>query len=162
MRVVNTEHANVERWTQKLRSSDHCRIPQVSLSLEALNSLIEDGHTGMINYVCRSMTQCTYKAVYVVKNMTACWVRLSLTVSLINPQTDETVLELAYNAATAVGFGKEGGMACAPKVLGDLVESLVGAVFLDCDADLDKTWKVHSRPLTLISKPTTRNASLPL
>lgn len=30
----------------------------------------------------------------------------------------------------------------APKALGDIVESLVAAVFLDCQMDLDRTWQV--------------------
>ena len=33
----------------------------------------------------------------------------------------------------------------APKVLGDIFESVAGAVFLDSDMDLAKTWGVYYR-----------------
>lgn len=42
-------------------------------------------------------------------------------------------------------FGTE-ELNAPPKVLADLVEAVVGAVFLDTHQDLDATWKVHLQP----------------
>eukprot|EP00884_Botryococcus_braunii_P004671 jgi/Botrbrau1/14204/Bobra.0291s0009.1 len=69
--------------------------------------------------------------------------------------SDLQVLEAAYNQATAAGFGKEGGLPNAPKVMGDLVEALVGAVFLDLNADVDATWEVIRSLLEPLVTPDT-------
>ena len=34
------------------------------------------------------------------------------------------------------------GLVAAPKVLADIVESLIGAIFLDSNSSLDTTWQV--------------------
>ena len=46
----------------------------------------------------------------------------------------------AYNWATSAAFGRGGGG--PPKVLGDLLESVAGAVYVDCSFDLEAAWKV--------------------
>nr|GMC81646.1 ribonuclease 3-like protein 3 isoform X1 [Ipomoea batatas]GMC88277.1 ribonuclease 3-like protein 3 isoform X1 [Ipomoea batatas] len=45
------------------------------------------------------------------------------------------------------------GLIAAPKVLADVVESTVGAVFIDSNASLDKTWKVTKTLLEPIITP---------
>ena len=42
----------------------------------------------------------------------------------------------------SAGFGL--GFAAAPKVLGDLLEAIAGAVLVDCGNDLETLWKVTS------------------
>ena len=42
----------------------------------------------------------------------------------------------------SAGFGQ--GFAAAPKVLGDLFESIIGAVYIDSGGDLEALWKVSS------------------
>jgi dsRNA-specific ribonuclease len=39
------------------------------------------------------------------------------------------------------------GQVCTPKLLSDIVESLIGAVSIDCNDDLEQVWQVRERPL---------------
>lgn len=41
------------------------------------------------------------------------------------------------------------GLVDAPKVLADIVESLIGAIFLDCNSSLDITWQVSRLVLAM-------------
>lgn len=54
---------------------------------------------------------------------------------------DETVQE--------AGFGHS-GIAGAPKVLGDIVEALAAAVYLDSGRDLDLTWRVSCPYINIV------------
>ena len=45
------------------------------------------------------------------------------------------------------------GIHSAPKVLGDVVEALIGAVFIDCHRDLVRTWKVVERMMDPLVAP---------
>jgi endoribonuclease Dicer len=56
--------------------------------------------------------------------------------------SDARVAQYAW--ATAAGFG--GDVDQPPKVLADLVESVLGAVFLDTGRDLEATWQVLCKP----------------
>ncbi|KAL3509845.1 hypothetical protein ACH5RR_029246 [Cinchona calisaya] len=47
------------------------------------------------------------------------------------------------------------GLVDAPKVLADIVESLIGAIFLDCNSSLDTTWQVVKNLLQPMIIPTT-------
>lgn len=47
----------------------------------------------------------------------------------------------------SAGFGQ--GFAAAPKVLGDLFEAIVGAVYIDCGGDLEILWGVSTNFATL-------------
>ncbi len=46
----------------------------------------------------------------------------------------------AYNWATSAAFGRS--EEAPPKALGDLLESVTGAVYVDCGCDLETAWKV--------------------
>lgn len=46
----------------------------------------------------------------------------------------------ALQWASEAAFGST--EVAAPKILGDIVESLVGAVYIDSNHDFDKTWQV--------------------
>ncbi|KAK9823040.1 hypothetical protein WJX81_002311 [Elliptochloris bilobata] len=63
-------------------------------------------------------------------------------------------LRAAYDGMVAAGFG-QGDELAAPKVLGDLVEALTGAIFLDTGQDLDATWKVVEPLLQPMPHPDT-------
>lgn len=47
------------------------------------------------------------------------------------------------------------GLIDAPKVLADIVESLIGAIFIDCNCSLDTTWEVAKKLLEPIISPET-------
>jgi len=63
-------------------------------------------------------------------------------------------LRAVYDGMVAAGFG-QGDALAAPKVLGDMVEALVGAVFLDAGQDLEATWVVVARLLQPMPHPDT-------
>jgi dsRNA-specific ribonuclease len=63
-------------------------------------------------------------------------------------------LRAVYDGMVAAGFG-QGDALAAPKVLGDMVEALVGAVFLDAGQDLEATWAVVARLLQPMPHPDT-------
>lgn len=48
------------------------------------------------------------------------------------------------NLFISAGFGE--GFAAAPKVLGDLFESIVGAIYIDSGGDLEILWQVTIIP----------------
>lgn len=53
---------------------------------------------------------------------------------------DDDAKAAALQWASEAAFGST--EVAAPKILGDIVESLVGAVYLDTKHDCDKTWQV--------------------
>ena len=53
---------------------------------------------------------------------------------------DEDAKAAALQWASEAAFGNT--EVAAPKILGDIVESLVGAVYIDTGHDFDKTWQV--------------------
>ncbi len=58
---------------------------------------------------------------------------------------EKNTLDLFISA----GFGQ--GFAAAPKVLGDLFESIIGAVYIDSGGDLEALWKVSIYAYLIIS-----------
>ncbi|KAK9856145.1 hypothetical protein WJX84_010015 [Apatococcus fuscideae] len=59
----------------------------------------------------------------------------------------------AYNWATSATFGRSAE--APPKALGDLLESITGAVYVDCDYDLETAWKVIGPMMQPMVTPTT-------
>ena len=57
---------------------------------------------------------------------------------------DDDAKSAALQWASEAAFGST--EVAAPKILGDIVESLVGAVYIDTDHDFDKTWQVSWLP----------------
>ena len=53
---------------------------------------------------------------------------------------DDDAREAALQWASEAAFGNT--EVAAPKILGDIIESLVGAVYLDTKHHFDKTWEV--------------------
>lgn len=53
---------------------------------------------------------------------------------------DDDAKAAALQWASEAAFGST--EVATPKILGDIVESLVGAVYLDTNHDFDKTWQV--------------------
>ncbi len=60
-------------------------------------------------------------------------------------QADDDAKAAALMWASEAAFGNT--EVAAPKILGDIVESLVGAVYIDSHCNFDKTWEV--RPTTM-------------
>ena len=57
---------------------------------------------------------------------------------------DDDAKAAALQWASEAAFGNT--EVAAPKILGDIVESLVGAVYIDTNHDFDKTWQVQVHP----------------
>ena len=57
---------------------------------------------------------------------------------------DDDAKAAALQWASEAAFGNT--EVAAPKILGDVVESLVGAVYIDTNHDFDKTWQVQVHP----------------
>lgn len=57
---------------------------------------------------------------------------------------DDDAKAAALQWASEAAFGST--EVAAPKILGDIVESLVGAVYIDTNHDFDKTWQVGLLP----------------
>lgn len=60
---------------------------------------------------------------------------------------DEDARTAALQWASEAAFGST--EAAAPKILGDVIESLVGAVYLDTNHNFDLTWQVGSLVIML-------------
>lgn len=56
---------------------------------------------------------------------------------------DDDAKAAALQWASEAAFGST--EVAAPKILGDIVESLVGAVYIDSNHDFDKTWQVGAQ-----------------
>ena len=65
-------------------------------------------------------------------------------------QADDDAKAAALMWASEAAFGNT--EVAAPKILGDIVESLVGAVYIDSHCNFDRTWEV---------RPTTMSVCLP-
>lgn len=61
----------------------------------------------------------------------------------LDPSSDgQNVQKDTLDLFISAGFGQ--GFAAAPKALGDLFESITGAIFIDSGGDLDVLWRVRS------------------
>ncbi|KAK9795892.1 hypothetical protein WJX73_009969 [Symbiochloris irregularis] len=66
-------------------------------------------------------------------------------------EAQRRVIDAAVND---ISFGRE-GMEPPPKALGDMVEAIIGAVFIDSAGDLNATWQVVSHLFGLLPTPQT-------
>lgn len=64
------------------------------------------------------------------------------------PLKDDSPEKDTLNLYISAGFGE--GIAAAPKVLGDLFESIAGAVYIDSGGNLEVLWKVRSRAALML------------
>ncbi len=73
-------------------------------------------------------------------------------------QADDDAKAAALMWASEAAFGNT--EVAAPKILGDIVESLVGAVYIDSHCNFDRTWEVSSTNIS-IRLPACLSAFLP-
>ncbi|DBA77940.1 TPA: Dicer-like protein 1 [Trebouxia sp. C0005] len=68
-------------------------------------------------------------------------------------QADDDAKAAALMWASEAAFGNT--EVAAPKILGDIVESLVGAVYIDSHCNFDKTWEIFQPLMSPLLSPST-------